>query len=230
MIRRQFSLHVPLVIIPDFGHRSEIEKYLTQSETYVFWYSDQSLVNLTNRLVQSWTPVFICKDSAEENKKAWLVKEQMLANAEYDREVDLIRGMTDIERKQLIQVIEKSFRPDGISCGSKVFGFAFDPITCESAMTNKDGLHRYAKDMLVNRLEIIEAVRQGKGYPERELSHEIMWRIVFGYLFTKIDGFKFSILNLVKQDSKTEDMLKTSRYLLNEKKYIPISNEGKLIG
>ncbi|MBX4205486.1 MAG: hypothetical protein KW788_04900 [Candidatus Doudnabacteria bacterium] len=156
----------------------------------------------------------------------------------YAEELAKIRAMTEAERNQLSDALSRARghepSPGGgvfvtrASNGPDVAGFAIDPLTLETVVINRFGLHAMAAEMLRYRIGAIEEIR----------SHDFVDKygretyIIEGLIFTKIDGFQTPLLQLFVgefQGTEPEHQAKVARFLLAEQKYIPINYDMKVI-
>jgi hypothetical protein len=177
-------------------------------------------------LVHSWTPPATIPEGLT-SEQVWFEKQLEQAHGIYDEEVDKIRKMTESERESFHLGLGQDSSSDRVGFGRDVLGYAFDPVTCESATTNSEGLHSYAKEVLKYRVEIIEAIKQCKDSLGED-RYAIAWRLVSGLVFTKVKGFKTPILFLPQRGSTCDDLIKAAQYEFSQKRFIAINAKGEL--
>lgn len=118
------------------------------------------------------------------------------------------------------------------SCGDNINGFAIDPVTLETLITYRFGMHHMTGDMLARRIEAIEALRNRKGRHglTDDEERECRWRLVTGLIFSKIDGFATPILQLYTgHEAEPKDVRKVTRFLKEQQTFIPVDHDGQLI-
>jgi hypothetical protein len=115
--------------------------------------------------------------------------------------------------------------------GDKINGFAIDPITLEILITTRFGTHHMATQLLANRIEHIEALRQRKHWcdlKEKE-RNKCLWRLIAGLIFSEIKGFSTPILQLFTHDAEPEAMREVMRWLKKQQKFLPVRGDGRLL-
>ncbi len=159
----------------------------------------------------------------------------------YKREVAKIRKMTDEERKAFSHALQRArgYEPaegGGVyvtraSCGNNVNGFAIDPVTLETLITFRFGMHHMAGDMLAERIKAIEALRNRRNRYELEddAERECRWRLITGLIFSEIDGFATPLLQLYTGEADEEQVHKVVHFLREQQKFIPVNHDGQLI-
>ena len=159
----------------------------------------------------------------------------------YKREVAKIRKMTDEERKAFSHTLQRArgYEPaegGGVyvtraSCGNNVNGFAIDPVTLETHITYRFGEHHLCGDMLARRIQAIEALRNRKHLYELddEKERECRWRLITGLIFSEIDGFATSLLQLYTGEADKKQIRQVVRFLHKQQKFIPVDHDGQLI-
>jgi hypothetical protein len=172
------------------------------------------------------------------------VRQQSFNSAEaqqYDEEVRRIVNMTDDERKAFSNAMmaERGLEPAKgggvyvrrVAKGDDINGFAIDPVTLQYLITFRFGMHDHADQFLRNRLERIDRMKGD----DRDLDH---YRQIFsGYIFlaSKRLGFTTPILQLftqrmTREATPADEILRVAEFLLKERKFIPVTFEGDLLG
>lgn len=159
----------------------------------------------------------------------------------YGSEVAKIRGMSEDERTAFSHKLMRArgWEPastggvyvTSASCGNNVNGFAIDPVTMETLVTHRFGMHHMAGDMLARRIQAIEAIRSRNHYydlPE-DKERECRWRLITGLIFPEIDGFSTPILQLYTGETDEEQLRKVVHFFRKQQEFIPVDHDGQLI-
>lgn len=159
----------------------------------------------------------------------------------YKREVAKIRKMTGEKRKAFSHTLMRArgYEPSesgGVyvtraSCGDNVNGFAIDPVTLETLITFRFGMHHMVGDMLARRIQAIEALRNHKHLYELDDDEErgCRWRLITGLIFSEIDGFTTPLLQLYTGEAGKKQIRRVVRFLREQQKFIPVDHDGQLI-
>jgi len=145
----------------------------------------------------------------------------------FDEEVTKIREMSASEREMFVQQltgrIGSAFRPSD----DHVVGFAIDKETHESLLAYDFGSHRFALDRL---LRMIGQKERGYKYlTDLVYKQNLYLRLFEGYILSAVEGFENPILLLYRNHSGEEEFARVMRYLMNERKYIPVDIRGCLV-
>lgn len=136
-------------------------------------------------------------------------------------EVERIEVMSEDEMKQFNRACVGQIDCDGVGCGSNVNGFAIDPKTLETQITNRFGQHESARLFLRKRILSIGTLLNGGSYLGEE--YEYNYHIIKGFIFFGVEGFSTPILQLHEDLDK-----RTINFLYEQRKFIPVNIEGKL--
>ncbi len=137
-------------------------------------------------------------------------------------EVERIEVMNNDEIRRFELALKRQIDCDGASCGSNVNGFAIDPKTQETQITNRFGEHESARFFLRKRILSIGTLLNGGSYLGEE--YEYNYHIIKGFIFFGVEGFSTPILQLHEDLDK-----RTINFLYEQRKFIPVNRDGKLL-
>jgi hypothetical protein len=149
----------------------------------------------------------------------------------FDEEVKRLRAMTEDDRSKLRELIDKASGYEGgyktrETLGNLVSGFAIDPVTLEFLITDRYGAHSAAKKCLSYRIADIEALRTNSFFDDEDC----FWRLISGYLYRKVPGFKTPLLIVMMDDIKSEEHFERFiSFTREKKKFILITWNGKIL-
>jgi hypothetical protein len=152
----------------------------------------------------------------------------------YLKEIKRIKRMTKSKRQVFAEMIMRAigyircgsgWLKLGVSLGDNNMGFAIDPITLATFTAQGFGSHKIAKINLAYQVLYITELRTGEYVSE----HEIKNRLVWGIIIPEVKGFKTPVLSLSRSQAEQQDLKKVARHLLNERKVIPVDEDGYLI-
>ena len=159
----------------------------------------------------------------------------------YKKELGKIRKLSGEERKSFEHALMRArgYEPaEGggvfvtrVSCGNNINGFAIDPVTLETLITFRFGMHHMAGDMLAKRIKAIEALRNRKNRYDldEDNERECRWRLITGLIFSEIDGFVTPLLQLYTGKADKKQIHKVVHFLQKQQKFIPVDHDGQLI-
>lgn len=149
----------------------------------------------------------------------------------YDAEIKRIKEMDASEKQWLERKIWqlKGYENDykvRAGCSKNVNGFAIDPVTLETLITNRSSEHYYAGQKLAHRIQIIEALKKGKHYYylSDEEKGSCRRRLITGLIFFKLNDFETPLLQFFEQNNAS-DLKKITQFILKQKMFIPIDQE-----
>ncbi len=157
----------------------------------------------------------------------------------YDKEVDLIRAYSPVEREDFC---DKMLHATGyvradhgvikteVGCGHENMGFAIDVHTLESAISHGFGLHEYAVQMLRNRLEYVDEIKTRRGDRVSGEQERTLMDIMSGIIIKKLPGFKTSVLILSDGGFSAEEIRSIGLHIRAQGEVIPVSSYGVLLG
>jgi len=177
-------------------------------------------------------------DTLEEDERVFIPSKPSV----YRQELRRIQKMTPEERKCFADTILRAWGREPaegggvyvtrVNCGSKVNGYAIDPITLETLINHRFGLHHMTGEMLARRILNIEALRTRKyrwDLSEDE-ERDCKWRLITGLIFNEIPGFETPILQLRTHESNNDHIRKIARLLKNQQVFIPVDFYGAILG
>lgn len=159
----------------------------------------------------------------------------------YKKELKKIRKLSGEERKSFEHALMRARGHEpaeggGVfvtraSCGNNINGFAIDPVTLETLITFRFGMHHMAGDMLAERIKAIEALRNRKNRYDldEDKERECRWRLITGLIFSEIDGFETPLLQLYTGEADEKQIRQVVRFLHKQQKFIPVDHDGQLI-
>lgn len=160
----------------------------------------------------------------------------------YEREIAKIKSMEEeeferywmrllrargrvLDRSGAVRVVQAGCDPNLVS------GFAIDPVTLKTLITQGFGSHNVARGHLANIVDCIEDLRKKFEISiiSAEDAYRIEQRIISGLIFSEILDFQTPLLMLFQDEAENEDFAKVVDFLYQQKKFIPIYPDGKVI-
>lgn len=160
---------------------------------------------------------------------------------EYARELEVIRNMNSKERDNFIFLIDlnwgrKRLIDGGISverscADSDVAGFAIDPDSLQTIITEGYGNHHIAGRFLADRLLANRSFREGN--PFSHLVEDFKVEVVTGLLHKRVSQlpeFNIPIIELwINSDIDLQKVRRIGVFIISQRKMIPIDTEGFLV-
>ena len=159
----------------------------------------------------------------------------------YEAEISKIEAMDENQRKEFDHDMLRArgmtpCETGGVYCrgvgqGDNAWGFAIDHLTLQNVITDRFGEHQLAKHYLLERLSRIESLRTGIMWGDREkIEYPCARRILFGLILQKVRDFSTPIVCMWREDADDEQCRKVAKYILQERKFIPVTPDGFMFG
>jgi hypothetical protein len=156
----------------------------------------------------------------------------------YHQEIKKIRTMNDDEKRNLIIQImairgyrshENGWIVERATCGHQVNGFAIDPITLETLITTRPGMHHKAGYLLSRRIKVIEGIKNQESYYDGAEHNTLERRLITGLIYLIVPGFKTPILQLNEHGANPVNLQKIMPLLKRQQNFIILDCDGFLL-
>ena len=149
----------------------------------------------------------------------------------FRQEMDTLKRMDPRQRESFLwRLVQRG--PDGVSYGPTVSGFAIDLRSKVSVESHGYGLHAYAGQFLLDKLRVLQGIRRHAHiFDEKAIEADI----VRGMIHREVEGHTIPIVRFYdighrEMSGLPEEVIRElGRYLLAERKYIPVDYHARVI-
>ena len=145
----------------------------------------------------------------------------------FKEEILRIDSMTQQEREEMVKSFKYILEEITTRNAYNVSGFAIDPITMEYSISSGFGNHGLARLNIDHIIEMIENLNRSKDKQEfnKDELRDRKNMIIGGFIFT---NFKVPIL-MIMSEADNQNVLKIGRFFIDQRKFVPIDWDGKVI-